>query len=53
MRTEVIGHFAPWCSGSQHPEDAVEDTPIVNPSPFTSSASLLGQTGHQLAHKAG
>src|SRR5579863_4335359 len=31
IRTEVIGQVAPWCSGSQHPEDANEDTPVVHP----------------------
>src|SRR6476646_1213313 len=31
VRTEVIGQVAPWCSGSQHPEDAIEDTPVVHP----------------------
>src|SRR4051794_5409454 len=28
---EVIGHVAPWCSGPQHPEDAIEDAPVVSP----------------------
>src|SRR5262249_6430724 len=31
VRTEVIGQVAPWRSGSQHSEDAIEDTPIVHP----------------------
>ena len=31
IRTEVIRQVAPWCSGSQHPEDAIEDTPVVHP----------------------
>src|ERR1700749_2573118 len=31
VRTEVIGQVAPWCSGSQHPEDAMEDTPVIHP----------------------
>lgn len=28
---EAAGQIAPWCSRSQDPEDAVEDTPIVRP----------------------
>src|SRR5262245_45309541 len=28
---EVIGNVAPRCSGSQHPGDAIEDTPVVYP----------------------
>ena len=31
VRTEVIGQVAPWCSRSQDPEDAIEDTPVVHP----------------------
>jgi hypothetical protein len=31
VRTEVIGQVAPWCSGSQHPEDAIEDAPVIHP----------------------
>src|ERR1043166_709400 len=31
VRTEVIGQVAPWCSGSQHPEGAIEDAPVVHP----------------------
>jgi hypothetical protein len=36
MRTEsepaeVIWQVAPWCSGSQDPEDAIEDAPVVHP----------------------
>lgn len=30
-RTEVIRQVAPWCSGSQDPEDAIKDTPVVHP----------------------
>jgi hypothetical protein len=29
VRTELIGHVAPRRSGAQHPEDAIEDTPVV------------------------
>src|SRR5262245_56605262 len=30
-RAEVIRHVAPWRSGPQHPEDAIEDAPVVDP----------------------
>src|SRR5689334_8111748 len=29
--TEVIWQVTPWCAGSQHPEDTIEDTPVVHP----------------------
>ena len=31
VRTEVVRQVAPWRSGSQHPEDAIEDAPVVDP----------------------
>jgi hypothetical protein len=31
VRTEVVREVAPWRSGSQYPEDAIEDAPVVYP----------------------
>src|SRR5262245_47432714 len=31
VRTEVIRQVAPWCSRTQDPEDAIENTPVVHP----------------------
>lgn len=29
--TIALGQITPWRTGSQHPEDAVEHTPIIDP----------------------
>src|ERR1700761_8820746 len=30
VRTEVFWQVVPWCSGSQDPEDAVEDATVIH-----------------------
>jgi hypothetical protein len=38
--TECSRHIAPWCSGSQDPENAIETTTVVHP---RNSTRLVGQ----------
>jgi hypothetical protein len=45
--TVTIRQIAPWCAGSQHPADAVEDTSIV---PRRTPRALFGNIGLMAAH---
>ena len=46
-RTIALGQIAPWRSGSQHPEDAIQHTAIFN-ARYTSR--LLGKSGSITRH---
>jgi len=38
--TIALGQVAPWCTGPEHPEDAVQHPPVINP---RNAARLVGQ----------
>ena len=48
LQGEEIGQLiAPWCAGSQHPADAVEDTSVI---PRRTPRALFGNIGLMAAH---
>lgn len=39
-RAVALGQVAPWCAGSQHPEDAVQHAPVID---ARDASGLIGQ----------
>jgi hypothetical protein len=46
VRTKRLGQITPWCSGSQDPEDAIEDTTVVYPRNATRLVRQHGLDGN-------